>query len=230
MRWRSLAAAALLLTAASCRGSDVGTGQPSGRAYGTETWYEASLGSSPTEVVLRFDGPQGTGEDECAPEREVIVKEAPDGVEVTIRRYSPSPTVICPAFTQTATATLPSPLGDRRLVNPQTGWRFRVAGDHLELDPESTPCARADCSKPAVAKASCNPFEYGAVIDEQIKAGHGQDADVRCDGSFLVLTRDGRRAWFVNRLASWRLVAADAGSCDAVWAAQHIRFPPKLCG
>jgi hypothetical protein len=228
MRIRALAV--LLPLVIGCRGPDpAASGRPSGRTYGTETWYEAALGASPTEVVLRFDGPQGAAGDECAPEREVAVDADDTEVNVTVRRYAPSPVVACPASPQTITATLPGPIGDRPLVNPQTGWRFRMTAGRLALDPESTPCARADCSAPAVAKAGCKLLEYGAVVGEQLKPGKGPDEDVRCDGSFLVMTRDGRRAWFVNREATWRLVSADVRTCDDLWKAHRIHFPAPMC-
>jgi hypothetical protein len=231
MRWKALAVGAAMMTAAAgCGAPDVGgSSRQSGRTYGTETWYEASFGASPTEVVVRFEGPQGAGDEPCAPDRDTLVEADGTEVKLTVKRYAPSPVVVCPVAPQTMSATLPGPLGDRPLVNPQTGWRFRADGDRLVVDPDSTPCARADCSAPAVAKASCNPLEYGAVIDEQLQARGAPDSDVRCDGSFLVLTRAGRRAWFVNREASWRLVTVDQRTCDDVWKAQRIRFPAALC-
>jgi hypothetical protein len=229
MRWRPLAAGALVLTLAACGGGESGSGKPSGRSFATETWYEASPGASPDEVVVRFDGPHGEPGDECAPERDVTVEDGDTEVKVTVRRFAPSPVVSCPASPQTMTAKLPRPLGDRPLVNPQTGWSFRSAGGKLALDPDSTPCARADCSAPAVAKASCHPFEYGAVVDEQLKPAKSPDQDVRCDGSFLVLTRDGRRAWFVNKEGGWQLLTMNLRTCDDVWASYRIRYPATMC-
>jgi len=44
-----------------------------------------------------------------------------------------------------------------------------------------------------------------------------------------VLTRDGRKAWFVNREATWKLVARDHRGCDDVWRAVHIRFSAAVC-
>jgi hypothetical protein len=218
-----------LLAMASCNGADLSSPRDQGRAFGTETWYEAAFGGSPTEIEIRFDGATGEEGDECEPERSVVVESDESEVRVTVRRYEPAPVVTCPTSAQTATAALPEALGDRALVNPQTGWRWEPAGDRLVLDPDSTPCAREDCSTPAVALASCNPLEYATVVDEQLRPGKAPDLDARCDGSFLTFTRDGRRAWFVNREASWRLVASGEPTCDSVWRAQRIRFPDALC-
>jgi hypothetical protein len=208
---------------------DFAGSRSSGRTFGTETWYEAEPGASGTEVVVRFDGPAASGTDECAPERKVLVDTTATEVRVTVQRFAPSPVMTCPSSTQTMSATLSEPLGDRPLVNPQTGWRFQANGDRLVLDPDSTPCGRADCSAPAVALASCNPFEYKAVVDEQLRPGKAPDENVRCDGSFLTLTRDGRKAWLVNREATWKVVTRDHRGCDDVWRMTRVRFPAALC-
>jgi hypothetical protein len=223
-------------TALACSGPSVEGSGNQGRTYGTETWYEASVGSSATEVEVRFDGPAANGDEDCRPDREIAVEEKGGQVLLTVKRYAPSPVVECPTAPQTMKATLPAPLGDRALVNPQTGWTFRAEGGgagaraRLVLDPASTPCAREDCSTPAVAKASCDPLEYAAVVDEQLRPRRGQpDTEVRCDGSFLTMVRDGRRAWFVNREAAWKLVAVDPPTCEDVWKHHRIRFPEPLC-
>jgi hypothetical protein len=235
MRISARAAGAAVLLAAtvaavcSC-GVDVARSKTQkGRTYGTEAWYEASWGSSHDEVVVRFDGPQAGGEDDCAPEREVLVEPEPTLVKVTVKRYSPSPVISCTTGSQTLTAKLPGDLGDRVVVNPATGWRFRPDGDRLTLDPDSTPCGRADCSQPAVVKASCSPFDYGTVVNEQIRPADTPDADVRCDGSFLALTRANRRAWFVNRDVAWKLLTTEARECDDVYRLTRVRFPDALC-
>jgi hypothetical protein len=206
-----------------------GAAGPSGRTFGTETWYAAAPGSSPDQIELRFDGPVGPAGDECEPARAVAIEPDPAAVRVTVKRFEPPPVVACRTETQTITAALPEPLGDRPLVNPQTGWRFRPVGGRLELDPDSTPCGRADCSTPAPVPATCQPLEYQAVVAEQVQAREPGSEDARCDGSFLVLTRGGHRAWFVNRQASWRLVALDHRRCDQVWKEQRVRFPAALC-
>jgi hypothetical protein len=224
-----LAALAAVLLVPGC-GVDVERSKTQkGRTYGTEAWYEVAFGSSRDEITVRFEGPRAGGDDDCEPEREVLVEPEPTLLRVTVKRYSPSPVVTCPIGVQTMTAKLPEALGDRVLVNPATGWRFRPSGDRFVLDPESTPCGREDCSQPAVAKASCNPFEFAAVVNEQIRPAAGQDADVRCDGSFLILTRAGRRAFFVNREAAWKLVTVDARECEAVFRQTRVRFPEALC-
>jgi hypothetical protein len=235
---RSIRAVLLVATAmtgvAACGGSDfaTGSGRPSGRTYGPETWYEAQPGSSPDEVVVRFEGPEAGGDDDCVPERGALVVPRETGVEITVQRFAPSPVIRCSTSVQSMTVPLPEPLGQRALVNPQTGWRFSAAGDRFALDPDSTPCGRADCSAvpPDLTKASCNPLEFKAVVDEQLRPAEAGDTNIRCDGAFLVLTRDGRNAWFVNRDASWKLVTRDHRGCDDVWRMARIRFPAAVCG
>jgi hypothetical protein len=114
-------------------------------------------------------------------------------------------------------------------VNPQTGWRFRADGGRLVLDPDSTPCGRADCSTPAPAPATCNALEYQAIVAEQFPGRAPTTGQVACDGTFLVVVRDGRRGWFVNRQAGWRLVAREIPTCDDIWREQRIRFPAAFC-
>jgi hypothetical protein len=232
MRAVVLLAVATAMTGVGCGDLGSGSGRPTGRTFGPETWYEAEPGTAPDEVVLRFDGPESRGDEDCLPERGTSVRKTETGMEVTVQRFAPSPVVACPTSTQTISVKLPEPLGQGVLVNPQTGWRFTSDGTRYTLDPSSTPCGRADCSTvpPDLTKASCNPFEYKAVIDEQIRPGASPDTNVRCDGYFLVLTRDGRSAWFVNREASWKLVTRDHRTCDDVWRLARVRFPTALCG
>lgn len=226
-----LLAAATMAGVSACGDFANGSGRPSGRTFGTETWYEAEPGASPEEVVLRFEGPEASGDEDCVPERGVLINERENRVEVTVQRFAPSPVVRCPLAVQTMTAKLDAPLGRRVLVNPQTGWQFTASGDRFALDPESTPCGRADCSvvPPDLTKASCNPFEFKAVVDEQLRPPEVGDTNVRCDGAFLVLTRDGRNAWFVNREATWKLLTRDHLGCDDVWRIMRVRFPAALC-
>jgi hypothetical protein len=230
-RVRAVLSAVAMTGVAACGDFSSSPARPSGRTYGTEAWYEAQVGSGPNEIVLRFDGPQANDDEDCRPERGVIALPRETGVEVTVQRFAPSPVVRCPTGTQTITATLPEPLGQRALVNPQTGWRFSADGDRFVLDPDSTPCGRADCSTvpPDLTKASCEPFEYKAVVDEQLRPAAVGDTNVRCDGAFLAFTRDGRNAWLVNRGATWKLVTRDHRTCDDVWRMTRIRFPAPLC-
>src|SRR4051812_21807350 len=99
---RSMRAMVLVATAmtgvAACGGSDFagGTGRPSGRTFGPETWYDVQPGSSPDEVVLRFDGPESRGDEDCVPDRGVLVKPVETGVEITVQRFAPSPVITCP--------------------------------------------------------------------------------------------------------------------------------------
>jgi len=230
MRIGALLAGTIVVLAVGCGGGDLAaTGGPRGRPYGTDTWFEASLGESPEEIAVRFDGPVGEPDTECHPERQVAVEPSPTEVRLTVKRYAPSPIIRCAVGTQTATAILPEPLGDRPLVNPQTGWRFRTDGGRLVLDPDSTPCGRADCSAPAPVAATCNALEYQAIVAEQLPGRSPTTQPVACDGSFLVVVRDGRRGWFVNRQAGWRLAAQEMATCDEVWRNHRIRFPAAFC-
>jgi hypothetical protein len=199
------------------------------RNFGIDTWFAARPGAGPAEVVLSFEGPDGPPDNPCQGVRDVAVETTATEVRATVRRFEPSAVMTCDDVPGTITATLPEPLGDRALVNPVTGWRFRAAGAGLALDPDSTPCAREDCSTPSALKATCDPAEYEAVVSEQVLVGTATTEDPRCDGSFLVLSRKGRRAWFVNRQGGWRLVATDLRACDDVWRTQRIRFPAALC-
>ena len=142
---------------------------------------------------------------------------------------------------------LGEPLAGREIQDEWTGRRYRPTGGTYELEPESTPCGRADCSTPSPTPAPCETEAYQAAVDN-IDGGI-RFAGERCDGSFLVMSLDFgssgcapaeppetspclnvKTAYFVANNGAWRLVTYGKDeTCDHVAESTLIHFPPELC-
>lgn len=193
----------------------------------------------PAVMEVLIDAPK------CDERHEPQVYQRNDGFDVFVKSYPVDVPADCEVVEVAVRVDLGEPLGERVVRAGGYGREYRRVGDQFELVPESTPCGRADCSTPAPVLAPCTTEAYDAAI-QQIDAVVGGPSDVRCDGSFLVLTvrlgggacpRENencrmQRAYFVSRAGAWNLVGYNqvgTYTCAEVARRALITFPAALC-
>jgi hypothetical protein len=254
----SVAFAVAALGVVSC-GSDGGgdnraraqaaTSSTAPQSYGGRAWRDARLGDKTNEVILGFTGPDPSAGAKCVESYKPEVVSRDNGIrEILIKVPNPMARASCP----TRRIEVPVELGaltEGDLIEAgYSNYRYRLTDGRFEVVPESTPCARADCSTSSPTPAPCATASYREAIAREIDGNIRIVSDPRCDGSFLVIGIDtgsggcapsegaaspcahAKTAYFVARDGKWSVVTyADALTCADVAAMTAIRFPASLC-
>jgi hypothetical protein len=255
----SVAVAVAALGVVSC-GSD-GPGDSSAKAqaatsrtasqgHGGRTWLDARRGDKTNEVILGFTGPDPSAGAECVESYKPQVVTLDDGIrEVLINVPNPMASPTCPTKRIEVSVELDALTEGDVIEAGYSNYRYRLTDGRFDLMPESTPCARANCSTPSPTPAPCASASYREAIEREIDGNIRVVGDPRCDGSFLVIGIDTgsggcaptegaaspcaneKTAYFVARDGKWSIVTyGDALTCAKVAAmTSDIRFPAALC-
>src|SRR5262245_24245274 len=186
--------AVALLAGSACilrGGGGVGTpggGSTSGGSIG-QPFSDVRRGLRDDHVVVGFTGPDPAGGAVCHVTYGAEVRvDTRNVVVITLKAMLPRADPSCAQIHRKVVVDLGEPLAGREIQDEWTGRRYRPTGGTYELEPESTPCGRADCSTPSPTPAPCETEAYQAAVDN-IDGGI-RFAGERCDGSFLVMSLD----------------------------------------
>lgn len=237
----------LALMATGC-GTETGSTSSStttpGRPHTARTWYDARYAdASGTAVVLTYLKPTGEG---CEERPVTVLHPTGTDVRAEVRVEEPWAPPTCDVVPAEIELDLGEPLGGRRLLTSGSDTAFVDRDGALVLDAASTPCGRADCSTPSPDPAPCGDEAAASAIRAEIDGADPGGTVVGCDGSFLVVDltvgaggcppnqREAcarpKRAYFVARAGSWRLVTYSRDmTCEDVFRGSAIRVAAAVC-
>jgi hypothetical protein len=254
----SVALAVAAFGAVSCSGDGHGdnsaraqaaTSSPAPQGYGARAWRDARLGDKTNEVILGFTGPDPSAGAECVESYKPEVVTHDNGIrEILIKVPNPMARASCPTRRIEVSVELDALTEGDVIEAGYSNEQYRLTDGRFDVIPESTPCARTDCSTPSPTPAPCATASYREAIEREIDASIRIVGNPRCDGSFLVIGIDtgsggcapvegatspcanAKTAYFVARAGAWSIVTyANALTCADVTAMTDIRFPASLC-
>jgi hypothetical protein len=233
----------------NARGAQAATSGTAPQGYGGRPWRDARLGDKTNEVILGFTGPDRSAGPECVESYKPEVVALDNGIrEIFIKVPNPMARASCPTRRIEVSVELDALTEGDVIEAGYSNDQYRFTDRRFEIVPESTPCARTDCSTSSPTPAPCATASYRQAIEREIDARIRIVGNPRCDGSFLVIGIDtgsggcapaegaaspcanAKTAYFVARDRTWSIVTyANALTCAHVAAMTGIRFPTSLC-